>query len=174
MASDVVAVMNFLAIKKAALVGWSDGGILGLQIAIHHSGRLSKLFAFAANTDPMAVNDVSGSQAFKAYFARTKGEYEQFSPTPAGYDSLLAEITGMSQTQPNITADDLSSIKKPTWIVDGNHDEAIKREDTLFMAYHIHDSGLLIEPQVSHFAFLQDPKQFNRDVLHFLMHVKTK
>jgi pimeloyl-ACP methyl ester carboxylesterase len=37
---------------------------------------------------------------------------------------------------------------------------------------HIPGSGLLIEPQVSHFAFLQDPEQFNADVLHFLMHVE--
>ena len=51
---------------------------------------------------------------------------------------------------------------------------AIKRENTLFMADHIPNSGLLIEPQVSHFAFLQDPQQFNADVLHFLMHLKGR
>jgi hypothetical protein len=42
------------------------------------------------------------------------------------------------------------------------------------MADHIPDSGLLIEPQVSHFAFLQDPEQFNIDVLHFLIHAPGK
>ena len=40
------------------------------------------------------------------------------------------------------------------------------------MAHNIPGSGLLIEPQVSHFAFLQDPQEFNADVLHFLAHVK--
>jgi pimeloyl-ACP methyl ester carboxylesterase len=40
------------------------------------------------------------------------------------------------------------------------------------MADHIPGSGLLIEPQVSHFAFLQDPQQFNADVLHFLEQLK--
>ena len=29
-------------------------------------------------------------------------------------------------------------------------------------------AGLSIEPDVSHFAFLQDPAQFNRDLTHFL------
>jgi pimeloyl-ACP methyl ester carboxylesterase len=29
-------------------------------------------------------------------------------------------------------------------------------------------AGLLIEPEVSHFAFLQDPAQFNADLLRFL------
>ena len=59
------------------------------------------------------------------------------------------------------------------WIVDADHDEAIKRDNTLFMADHIPDSGLFIEPQVSHFAFLQDPEQLNADV-HFLRHLKDK
>ena len=59
-------------------------------------------------------------------------------------------------------------------IVDADHDEAIKRENTLFMADNIPESGLLIQPQVGHFSFLQDPAQFNGDVLHFLQHVQGK
>jgi len=62
----------------------------------------------------------------------------------------------------------------PTWIVDADHDEAIKRDNTLFMADTIPGSGLLIQPEVSHFSFIQDPQQFNADVLHFLEHVKGK
>jgi pimeloyl-ACP methyl ester carboxylesterase len=87
---------------------------------------------------------------------------------------FLTQITKMWETQPNWTGDDLANIKVPTWIVDADHDEAIKRENTLFMADHIPDSGLLIEPRVSHFAFLQDAQQFNADVLHFLGHLKGK
>ena len=56
----------------------------------------------------------------------------------------------------------------PTWIVDGDHDEAIKRENTEFMAAQIPGAGLLIQPEVSHFSFLQDPAQFTANVLHFL------
>jgi pimeloyl-ACP methyl ester carboxylesterase len=29
-------------------------------------------------------------------------------------------------------------------------------------------ASLLLQPEVSHFPFLQDPQQFNNDVLHFL------
>jgi pimeloyl-ACP methyl ester carboxylesterase len=174
MASDVLALMDFLKINKAALVGWSDGAIIGLDIAIHHPERLSKLFAFAANSDPSGVKDVNQSPVFTAFIARAKNEYDKFSPTPTEYDTFLAQITKMWETQPNWTASDLAGIKVPTWIVDADHDEAIKRENTLFMADQIPNSGLLIEPQVSHFAFLQDPDQFNADVLHFLMHLKGK
>ncbi len=172
MASDVLALMDFLKIDKAALVGWSDGAIIGLDIAIHHPERLSKLFAFAANSDPSGVKDVNQSPVFTAFIARAKTEYEKLSPTPTQYDAFLAQITKMWDTQPHWTADDLAAIKVPTWIVDADHDEAIKRENTLFMADHIPGSGLLIEPDVSHFAFLQDPEEFNTDVLHFLEHVK--
>jgi pimeloyl-ACP methyl ester carboxylesterase len=49
-----------------------------------------------------------------------------------------------------------------------NHDEAIKRENTDFMASRIPGAGLLIQPEVSHFSFLQDPQQFTDAVLHFL------
>jgi pimeloyl-ACP methyl ester carboxylesterase len=174
MASDVLALMDFLKIDKAAIVGWSDGAIIGLDIAIHHPERLSKLFAFAANSDPSGVKDVNQSPVFTSFIARARMEYEQLSPTPTQYDSFLAAITRMWETQPNWTADDLAGIKVPTWIVDADHDEAIKRENTLFMADHIPDSGLFIEPDVSHFAFLQDPEQFNFGVLHFLKHVPGK
>ena len=174
MASDVLGLMDFLKLPKAAVVGWSDGAILGLDIAIHHPERLSKLFAFAANSDPSGVKDVNQSPVFTSFIARARTEYEQLSPTPTEYDSFLASITRMWETQPNWTGDDLAGIKVPTWIVDADHDEAIKRENTLFMADHIPDSGLLIEPQVSHFAFLQDPEQFNVDVLHFLIHAPGK
>ena len=51
------------------------------------------------------------------------------------------------------------------WIVDADHDEAIKQENTEFMAAQIPGAGLLLQPEVSHFSCIQDPAQFNQDVL---------
>jgi pimeloyl-ACP methyl ester carboxylesterase len=172
MASDVIGLMDYLKIPKAALIGWSDGAIIGLDIAMHHPERLAKLFAFAANSDPSGVADIAHSPVFNAYIARAEKEYEQLSPTPHDYQAFLAQITKMWETQPNWTAADLQKITVPTWIVDADHDEAIKRANTEFMAANIPDAGLLIQPEVSHFSFLQDPAQFNSDILHFLQHVK--
>jgi pimeloyl-ACP methyl ester carboxylesterase len=174
MASDVIALMQFLKVDKAAIIGWSDGAIIGLDIAIHHPQRVTKLFAFAANSDPSGVKDVLKSPVFTAFIARAEKEYAALSPTPKQYKSFLAQITKMWATQPNFTAAQLQSIKVPTWIVDADHDEAIKRENTEFMAQEIPGSGLLIQPGVSHFSFLQDPQQFTSDVLHFLAHVEGK
>jgi pimeloyl-ACP methyl ester carboxylesterase len=171
MASDVVGVMDYLHVRKAALVGWSDGAIIGLDIAMHHPQRLTKLFAFAANSDPSAVKDIDKSPVFTAFIARAAKEYARLSPTPTQYQAFVNQIEKMWATQPHWTAADLARIKVPTWIVDADHDEAIKRENTEFMAAHIPGAGLLLQPEVSHFSFLQDPRQFDNDVLHFLAHV---
>jgi pimeloyl-ACP methyl ester carboxylesterase len=171
MASDVVGLLDHLKIKRAAIVGWSDGAIIGLDIAMKHPERVSKLFAFAANSDPSGVADIAKSDVFNAYIARAGEEYKRLSPTPADYKSFVDEITKMWESQPNWTAADLAGIKVPTWIVDADHDEAIKRENTEFMAAKIPGAGLLIQPQVSHFSFMQDPEQFTDDVLHFLARV---
>jgi pimeloyl-ACP methyl ester carboxylesterase len=55
MAADVIGLMDFLKIPKAAIVGWSDGAILGLDIAMQHPERVTKLFVFAANSDPWLI-----------------------------------------------------------------------------------------------------------------------
>jgi pimeloyl-ACP methyl ester carboxylesterase len=92
MASDVLGLMDFLKIRKAAIVGWSDGAIIGLDTAIHHPDRLSKLFAFAGNSDPSGVADIAQSPVFNAAIARAEKEYEKLSPTPTEYKSFLAQI----------------------------------------------------------------------------------
>jgi pimeloyl-ACP methyl ester carboxylesterase len=168
MASDVLGVMDHLAIKRAALVGWSDGAIIGLVIARQHPERLSRLFAFAANSTPDGAADPSGSVVFMAYEKRAETEYAQISPDPGGYKAFYKAINTMWLTQPHFTKADLQAITVPTWIADGDHDEAILRRDTDFMAQTIPDARELILPGVSHFAFLQDPAMFDFAVRSFL------
>ncbi len=168
MASDVLALMDYLYIQRAALVGWSDGAIIGLDIAIHHPERLTRLFAFAANSDPSGVKDVSKSPVFTAYIKRAEQEYRGLSPTPGQFKAFFDNISHMWATEPHFSDDQLRGIKVPTWIVDADHDEAIKRENTDHIASLIPGAGELIMADVSHFAFLQDPVQFNEAVLHFL------
>src|SRR5271170_4897965 len=120
MASDVLALMDYLHIRQAALIGWSDGAIIGLDIAIHHPERMTRLFAFAANSDPSGVKDVGKSPVFTAYIQRAAGEYAQISPTPKQFAAFVADIEQMWATQPHFTDDQLSHINVPTWIVDGD------------------------------------------------------
>ena len=168
MSSDVLALMDYLHIRRAALIGWSDGAIVGLDIAIHHPDRLTRLFAFAANSDPSGVRDVSKSPVFNSFEERAAKEYARLSPTPTQFKAFVANIEHMWASEPHFSDDQLSHITVPTWIVDGDHDEAIKRENIDHMAAMIPGSGELILPAVSHFAFIQDAAMFNASILHFL------
>lgn len=167
MSADVLGLMDRLKIRKAAIVGWSDGAIIGLDIAIHHPERLSGVFAFAANSNPSGVKDVNKSPVFTAFILRASKEYAALSPTPKEYQSFLAQITKMWDTQPFFDTQ-LGRIRVPVVIADADHDEAIKRENTLFMADQIPNAELLLLPGVSHFGFIQDPDQFTFAIEHFL------
>jgi pimeloyl-ACP methyl ester carboxylesterase len=169
MADDVIGLLDFLNIRRASVVGWSDGGILGLDLAIRYPDRLDKVFAFAANTDPSGVVDgVEKNPTFAAYIARAGHEYAALSATPKDYDAFVDAISKMWATQPNWTDAQLAAIKTPTLVVDGDHDEAIKRPHTEQIAATIPGAGLLILPNTSHFSFLQDPAQFTWHIQHFL------
>jgi pimeloyl-ACP methyl ester carboxylesterase len=168
MASDVVGVLDSLHVRKAAIVGWSDGAIIGLDLAIHHPARVARLFAFAANSDPSAVMDLSTSPVFTDFERRAGREYAQLSPTPQNYATFLKNINHMWDTQPHFTAAQLGGITALTWVADADHEEAIKRENTDYMAAQIPGAGEIILPRVSHFAFLQDAATFDAAVLRFL------
>jgi pimeloyl-ACP methyl ester carboxylesterase len=169
MADDVIALMDALKIPKADIVGWSDGGILGLDLAMRYKDRIGKVFAFAANTVTSGVKDgVEKNPTFAAYIERAGREYRTLSATPDDYNAFVEQISRMWAEQPNWSDAQLRGIDTPVLVVDGDHDEAIKREHTEYMAATIPHAGLLILPNVSHFAFLQDPDQFNFAILHFL------
>jgi pimeloyl-ACP methyl ester carboxylesterase len=169
MTDDVVALLDMLKIKKADIVGWSDGAIIGLDMAMRHPDRVGRVFAFGANTQTSGLKDgFDQNPVFAAYMARARQEYARLSPTPDQYDAFQSQIGKMWADQPNWTDAQLRSIKSPVLVVDGDHDEGIKREHTEYIAATIPGAGLLILPNVSHFAFLQDPVLFNAALLHFL------
>ena len=169
MADDAVALLDTLHVAKADVVGWSDGAILGLDLAIRHPDRVGKVFAFAANMVTSGVQEgVEKNPTFARYIERAGHEYARQSATPKDYAAFVAQISKMWETEPNWTDAQLKSIRSPVWVVDGDHDEAIKRAHTEYIAATIPGAGLLILPNTSHFAFLQDPALFNAALLNFL------
>jgi pimeloyl-ACP methyl ester carboxylesterase len=169
MASDVVAVMDALKIRRAAVVGWSDGAIIGLVMALKDPERLTRVFAFAANMDPSGVKeDTETNPIFARFISENEKSYAELSPTPHDYASFVAAIEKMWADEPNYRASDLARITTPTAIVDGDHDEAIKRAHTEYLARSIPGAKLIILKDVSHFAMLQDPAQFNAAMIGFL------
>lgn len=169
MASDVLALMDYLEIDAANLVGWSDGGIIGLDIAINHPDRLIKLIAYGANYIPSGVrSDIGDSATFNAYIERALADYAELSPAPENVDAFLENIGNMWATEPNFSEEQLGSITTPTLILDGWEEEAIYPEHAFEMARLIPGAELLLMPDVGHFAMFQTSEMFNSIVLEYL------
>jgi pimeloyl-ACP methyl ester carboxylesterase len=163
MASDYLALLDFLKVDKVDLVGWSDGGIIGLDIAMTHPERLDHLFAHAANITTDGVDPTVGDDpVFMGNYAAWMGEdYAKMSPTPDQFEAFVAQISNMWATQPNWTDAQVAAITVPTAVVVGDHDEAILRPHTDKIASLIPGSKLVILPNASHFAMLQAPDDYN-------------
>jgi len=168
-AEDAGALLDFLKTSQAAVVGWSDGAVTGLQLAMTRPERITKLFAFGGNSSLEGLKAGGARNAvFADYARRCRAEYAQLSPHPERWPQLLEGLRVMWRTEPNFTRQNLAAIKTPTTISDGEHDEIIKRDHTENMAHAIANARLVILPGVSHFAMLQDPNEFNEVLTAFL------
>ncbi|KAG8942740.1 hypothetical protein FRC04_003510 [Tulasnella sp. 424] len=169
MSDDFVALLDHLHIPKASFVGWSDGAISALNIAAKHPSRVDKVFAFSANYNTSGVMDTTLSPVFMTYINRTISEYGRLSPHADRFNDFLNQIMQMWKGQPNWTEPFFSTINSTNvWIVDGDHEEAVLRSQQDDMARWLPDAGQLLLPQVSHFAFIQDPDTFNAMLWSFL------
>jgi pimeloyl-ACP methyl ester carboxylesterase len=169
MADDYIGLLNHLMIDKVALVGWSDGGIIGLDIAMRHPARLTRLWAYGANFNIGGlVAGFDKDPLFSQAIARAGEKYAQVSPTPGEYTAFVEAISAMWNSQPDYTREQLGQIATPTMIVDGEYDEAIKREHTEELARFIPGARFLIMPGVSHFGHLQNPQLYNTYLTAFL------
>jgi pimeloyl-ACP methyl ester carboxylesterase len=74
----------------------------------------------------------------------------------------------MWNSEPNWGSDAMALIKFPVWVVDGDHDTSIQRNQPDTIAAWIPFAGQLLLPQVGHAALLEDPKFFNFAVEYFL------
>lgn len=169
MASDAIALLDDLGIAKTHVVGWSVGAILSLNMAMKYPTRLRSLFSFAASYNPSGVKDFSTSPIVSAYLQRGQLEYQSLNPAP-NYTQLITAILTMQTTSPNWVQADFAMIDQnlPVWIVAGDHEEVIYREQTDTISSWIPQSGELILPRTSHFAFLQNPDLFTMNLARFL------
>jgi pimeloyl-ACP methyl ester carboxylesterase len=169
MASDVLQLMDYLRIKKVVVVGWSDGGILGLILAIHHAERISKLFTFGANYDTSGYKkEVPDTSLSRRFMARAEADYRRLSPTPDGFGALRDALGKLYSTEPTLDPVDIKTIKAPTVIAFGQYEQFIKREHFETLAKLIPNARLVMLPNVSHGGPLQDPTGFHRALTDLL------
>jgi len=160
-ADDLSAVMDALSIKKASLLGWSDGGNTAMVFALNHPERVHKMVLMGANLFP---GPGAIEQDIVHLFENRR-------------DSLMKRQDPMSQNQlrltelvlqePHINSKDLKSISSPVLVVAGESD-VIKREHTLLIHSSIANAQLEIIKGGDHYVPLKNPKVFNKIVLEFL------
>lgn len=168
MSTDVLAVMDTLNLEKAVLVGWSDGACTALVLASKDPSRVTGVLFFACNMDPSGTKEFEFTPIIGRCISRHRTDYAQLSATPDQFDEFSDAVGLMQRTQPNYSAEDLAQIRVPVAIVQSEHDEFIKREHAEYLARSIPGAEFIYLPNVSHFAPLQRPGQFNSVMLAFL------
>lgn len=169
LAADYLALLDTIGIEKTALVGWSDGGIIGLELAQTHPERLTKVYALGSNASPAGSSDAGdGSDIYATFGKQAYAAYQALSPTPDAWKNFAGRVVGMWKSEPNYTDADLASITVPVTIAAGDREEAILDSHTRYMAATIPGAKLVMLKDTSHFALVQDPETFAETVKLFL------
>jgi pimeloyl-ACP methyl ester carboxylesterase len=169
MADDVAATMDHLKVGRAAVIGWSDGGHVALDLAINHPDRLSALYLLGvsyrrAGQKPIDEKDplMSGIVGWAAR------EYARLSPTPDRFEDFFKAVNVMWATTPDHSSEELHRIAVPTCIAVGEHDEFVYTAHGEEMARLIPRAKFDYLREAGHFLPVQDPDRFNRALLAFL------
>ncbi len=173
MATDTIGFLDRIVGGPAHLVGWSDGGIVGLLVAIARPDLVRKLVTIGANYDTAGIAPEAEEMAADMApdsddMAMFRGLYEMHSPDgPEHWPVLIGKFTEMMQREPHIPEGDLARISAPTLVVMGDDDlMSIEHSAALFRA--IPNSELAVIPGASHTVPIEKPELLNRIVLDFL------
>ncbi|MGC4023212.1 MAG: alpha/beta hydrolase [Cyclobacteriaceae bacterium] len=162
MADDFNELLDQLKIDSCNVIGWSDGGINALLLAMRHPKKVKKLVSTGANLwpdstalDPWVYKDILSN-------------YNKLSAGPQTPETINHKKTlGLMLREPNIALKDLSKVSCPSLIIGGDH-EAIPAFHTLQIAQAIAKSYLWIMPNSGHATLIRYKDEFNQRVLNFL------
>lgn len=148
MADDLNALLEHLSLKTVHVVGFSDGGILGLLLAIHHPDKVAKLIATGANLEPKGAYDwaLRWAERQVAGVDRQIASGNKSAELPKARQKL-----NLLLKEPNIPINDLKKISAPTLIVAGDKD-VIRAEHTLKIFQALPSAHLAVLPGTTHFA----------------------
>ncbi|MEU5110047.1 alpha/beta hydrolase [Streptomyces longwoodensis] len=173
MADDTAAFLDRVVGGPAHLVGWSDGAIVALLVAIARPDLVRKVVAISANFRPGPESSVT-SEMFAHMtpdapdMAMFRTMYEAVSPDgPAHWPVAAGKVLDMIRTQPDIPTADLGRITAPTLVLVGD-DDLIAPEHTLALYRAVPGAELAVVPGTSHALPMEKPDLVNRLILDFL------
>lgn len=159
MADDYAALLDAMKIDSAYVIGWSDGGINGLLMAIRHPEKVKKLAITGANLRPdtTAVPQEVWDLVSPMY-NDLKGKADKNDMEKGGFKLLRLLVEN-----PHIPLSDLQKISCPTLVIGGDHD-VIKEEHTMEIYKNIPKAYLWILPNSGHSTPIVYKNEFNLKV----------
>jgi len=163
MADDFAALLDVLHVGPAYVLGWSDGGITALEMAMRHPGKVLKLVSTGANLWPGEDAFAPGVwDGFKAEYAASIHK-----PHKTREEKNKWKLFLLDWDQPHIAPADLHSIQCPSLIMCGDHD-MISLDHTTLIYKNIPKAYLWVMPDTGHGTPAERPEEFNRKVDEFL------
>ncbi len=167
MATETVGVLEAVVGGRAHLVGWSDGGIVGLLVAMRRPELVDRLVVIGANFHhegvlPLELPEDSpvAAQMFEAYAARSPDGAEHFG---ALFEKFLAMVT----TEPTLSVDDITTITTPTLVMVGD-DDIVRLGHTCELYEALPAGQLCVVPATSHGLPIERPGDVARTIVEFL------
>jgi pimeloyl-ACP methyl ester carboxylesterase len=158
MADDFAALLDAMHIDSAYVIGWSDGGINALLLAIRHPAKVKKLVATGANLWSSPDAFAPGLWDQQALYAASL----QKPPTTAK-EQNDRKLFLLDWQEPHITLAQLHTIQAPSLIMAGDHD-AISLSHTLLIYQNIPHANLWIVPNSGHPTLIEHADEFNHKV----------
>jgi pimeloyl-ACP methyl ester carboxylesterase len=172
MMENTAELLKQLGLKNADVVGWSDGGIIALMLAIRHPELVRRVVASGANIRPPTGAGAEGLRNLKAedFPSSTRAAYGSVSPDGPGHFPVLFEklkqLWLSSPTSDELSSELLGTLKKKVLVVAGDHD-VISLEETIEIFESIPGAELCILPATHHHTFGERPEWINNIIMKF-------
>jgi pimeloyl-ACP methyl ester carboxylesterase len=164
MADDFAALLDEMHVEKSYVLGWSDGGINALLLAMRHPDKVIKLASTGANLWPDSTGIAS------KYWLEEQKQYNEGKNKirESAKEKNDWKIFLLDWFQPNIKLQDLKAIKCPSLIICGDHD-VIPVEHTVQIFKAITGAYLWVVPNSGHPTLQEHTDEFNKKVDEFFM-----
>lgn len=162
MADDYAALLDSLKIDSVNVIGWSDGGINGLLLALRHPEKVKKMALVGANLQP----DTTAVPQEVWDLVRPSYEALAAKSTLNAMEKSGFKLLRLLCTQPHIDPASLSRINAPTLVIGGDHD-VIREEHTLLIYKSLPRAYLWIVPGSGHSVPIMYKDEFNKTVERF-------
>jgi pimeloyl-ACP methyl ester carboxylesterase len=169
MADDYAALLTALHVDSANVIGWSDGGINGLLLAIRHPEKVKKLAITGANLQP----DTSAVEPAVVSLITPDWEELQKSKDASVATRTRRKLFRLLVQEPHISISALHTIQSPTLVMAGDHD-VIRVKHTVDIFENIPNAYLWIFPNSGHCTPLVYADEFNKKVDVFFQSAHRK